>query len=227
MDPLLIVLLLGATAALAVSRIGRRGAEPARPSAPPAPKRPAAALEASPPGRSQPRPEPKAAPGPAATAPPPAAPARERTAAGLAPPSPTLRRDISEPRPAAAAPSSPPPVQAPEPEPRPEEPPERRKHRRLRSDQTFTVTPFAGREMMAECKDVSLGGVRFAVVGYDLREDELMRVTFNLGQESVSAIGRVARLKKLDPITIEAALEFVRIDPWAERLFEELLVDCE
>jgi hypothetical protein len=74
---------------------------------------------------------------------------------------------------------------------------------------------------------VSLGGVRFAVVGYDLRDDELMRVTFNLGQESVSAIGRVTRLQKLDPITIEASLEFVRIDPWAERLFEELLLDCE
>jgi hypothetical protein len=120
------------------------------------------------------------------------------------------------------------PPAAPAPaEPEPEAPGDRRKHRRLRSDQTFTVTPFAGREMMAECHDVSLGGVRFGVVGYDLREDELLRVTFNLGRETVTAIGRVARLRKLDPITFEASLEFVRIDPWAERLFEELLLDCE
>jgi hypothetical protein len=102
-------------------------------------------------------------------------------------------------------------------------PAERRKHPRIQSDQTFTVTPFAGRAMMAQCSDVSEGGMRFGVVGSTLRAGDLVRVTFNIGAETVEAIGSVLRVQALDPITSDVSLEFVRVDPWAAELLTQAL----
>jgi len=99
----------------------------------------------------------------------------------------------------------------------------RRKHARIKSDQTFTVTPFAGRALMAQCSDVSEGGMRFGVVGCTLRAGDLVRVTFNIGSETVDAIGSVLRIAALDPITSDVSLEFVRVDPWAAELLAQAL----
>ena len=119
---------------------------------------------------------------------------------------------------AAPTPTPTPPARVPE-----QAPAERRKHPRLQSDQTFTITPFAGRAMMAQCCDVSTGGMRFGVVGCTLRAGDLVRVTFNIGAETVAAIGSVLRVRELDPITSEVSLEFVRLDPWAAQLLEQAL----
>jgi hypothetical protein len=124
--------------------------------------------------------------------------------------SPTSEPSISEPS-----------VGAPE---VPQQPPaNRRKYPRIRSDQTFVVTPFAGRSVMAQCCDVSTGGMRFGVVGCTLRAGDLVRVTFNIGAETVAAIGSVVRVQELDPITSDVSLEFVRLDPWASQLLEQAL----
>ena len=128
-----------------------------------------------------------------------------------------LAAEAAAPDPAALPPSSPPaaiPDQAPS---------ERRKHPRIQSDQTFTITPFAGRAMMAQCSDVSEGGMRFGVVGSTLRAGDLVRVTFNIGAETVEAIGSVLRVQALDPITCDVSLEFVRVDPWAAELLTQAL----
>jgi hypothetical protein len=117
-------------------------------------------------------------------------------------PAPALRASVPEPAPA-----------------------ERRKHPRIRSDQTFTVTPFAGRAVMAQCCDLSAGGMRFGIVGCALRPGDLVRVTFNVGAETVGAIGSVLRIKELDPITTEVSLEFVRLDPGAAQLIEQAFED--
>jgi hypothetical protein len=138
------------------------------------------------------------------------APAAEPVAAVVAAPAPAPR----------AAPAPPPVARAPEPSPE-----ERRKHPRIRSDQTFTITPFAGRAMMAQCCDLSAGGIRFGIVGGNLRAGDLVRVTFNIGSETVAAIGSVLRVRELDPITAEVSLEFVRLDPWAAQLIEQALAD--
>jgi hypothetical protein len=102
-------------------------------------------------------------------------------------------------------------------------PSERRKHPRIHSDQTFAVTPFAGRETMAQCFDISAGGMRFGIVGCTLRAGDLVRVTFNIGAETVGAIGSVLRVRELDPITTEISLQFVRLDPWASELLAQAL----
>ena len=123
------------------------------------------------------------------------------------------------PEPAGATASEPAPAEeAPEPAPS-----ERRKHPRIRSDQTFAVTPFAGRETMAQCFDISAGGMRFGIVGCALRAGDLVRVTFNVGAETVGAVGSVLRVKEMDPITTEVSVQFVRIDPWAAELLAQAL----
>lgn len=138
-----------------------------------------------------------------------------------------------EPVPAARAASvetTPPPEPAPDVVPAPQEvenpaPEERsrRQHKRLVSDEPILVTPFGGSETMAEVCDVSLGGVRFRVVGVALRADDMVRLTFNLGGESLSAVARVLRTEPLDDITTEVAAVFARLDPWASRRFEAAL----
>ena len=65
--------------------------------------------------------------------------------------------------------------------------------------------------------------MRFGIVGCTLRVGDLVRVTFNIGAETVDAIGSVLRIRELDPITSEVSLEFVRLDPWAAQLIEQAL----
>ncbi len=123
----------------------------------------------------------------------------------------------------AATPATAPAAESLPPVPEPTTNVERRTHARLHLDRTFSVSPFAGETVMAVCHDVSLGGMRFGVVGTVLREGDLVRVTFNVGEETIAAVGRVLRTRNLDPITSDVSLEFVRLDPWAARLIEEAL----
>ena len=131
---------------------------------------------------------------------------------------------------AAPAPDAPPFVEAellPSIEDPDGDPRDKRQHVRLVSNEPLMVTPFAGRETMAEVCDVSLGGVRFRVVGLTVRPGDLMHVTFNLVGESVTAVARVLRVQPLDDITSEVAAEFARLDPWAARRFEEALAEAD
>jgi hypothetical protein len=65
--------------------------------------------------------------------------------------------------------------------------------------------------------------MRFGIVGCTLRAGDLVRVTFNIGAETVGAIGSVLRVRELDPITTEISLQFVRLDPWASELLAQAL----
>jgi hypothetical protein len=76
---------------------------------------------------------------------------------------------------------------------------------------------------MAQCFDISAGGMRFGIVGCALRAGDLVRVTFNVGAETVGAIGSVLRVREMDPITTEVSIQFVRIDPWASELLAQAL----
>ena len=77
--------------------------------------------------------------------------------------------------------------------------------------------------MMAQSCDVSVGGMLFRVMGCTLRAGDLVRVTFNIGSETVAAVGSVLRIRELDPVTTEVSLQFVRLDPWAAQLLEQAL----
>ena len=100
---------------------------------------------------------------------------------------------------------------------------DRRKYPRLPSDQLVSFTPFAGAQSLGDVGDVSLGGIRLKVVGCTLRKADLLCINFNVGEQTIESVGRVVWIRKLDDITAEIGLEFVRIDPWAARLLDEEL----
>jgi hypothetical protein len=100
---------------------------------------------------------------------------------------------------------------------------DRRKYPRLLNDQLVSFTPFAGAPALGDGGDVSLGGIRLKVVGCKLRKGDLLRVNFNLGEQTIEGVGRVVWIREMDDITAEIGLEFVRIDPWAARLLDEEL----
>jgi c-di-GMP-binding flagellar brake protein YcgR len=97
---------------------------------------------------------------------------------------------------------------------------ERRKYPRIPTGELVSFVPFAGSPSLGQGEDVSLGGIRFTVVGCSLRYDDMLQVSFNVGDQTIEAVGRVVWRKSLDDITTEVGLEFVRIDPWAARLLE-------
>ncbi len=97
---------------------------------------------------------------------------------------------------------------------------ERRKYPRVPTDQLLSFTAFTDPPGLGEGADVSLGGIRFKALGSRPRVGDLLRVSFNLGEETINAVGRVVWTKPLDDIGTEVGLEFVRLDPWAARLLE-------
>jgi len=92
---------------------------------------------------------------------------------------------------------------------------ERRKYTRLATDQIISFAMVDESQRLAVGKDVSPGGIRFEAVGIELNEGETIRVTFNLEDETVVAIGRVAWATEVDAFTTDIGLEFEDIDPEA------------
>ncbi len=95
---------------------------------------------------------------------------------------------------------------------------ERRKYSRIDTDQLISFTAVGAASGLAQSRDVSLGGIRFDAVGCNLMIGDLLRVSFNVADETIEAVGRVVWTRSLDPITAEVGLEFTLIDPWAARL---------
>ncbi|MBW2541797.1 MAG: PilZ domain-containing protein [Deltaproteobacteria bacterium] len=99
---------------------------------------------------------------------------------------------------------------------------ERRKYRRIGTDQVISFAPVDTRDLLGVSRDVSSGGIRFEAVGCEIEMGEVLRVTFSVGDQTVVAIGRVAWSTELDPMTLDVGLEFVEIDPMAIELLDEV-----
>jgi len=99
--------------------------------------------------------------------------------------------------------------------------PERRKYARIATDQVISFAPLDTREQLGVGRDLSPGGIRFQAVGCEIDVGDTLRVTFNVGDQTVVAVGRVVWSTELDPITLDVGLEFLEIDPVALRLLDE------
>jgi c-di-GMP-binding flagellar brake protein YcgR len=97
---------------------------------------------------------------------------------------------------------------------------EHRKFPRVEIADLVSFTPFGGAPGLGEGRDVSLGGICFRVVGSRVVTGELLQLSFNMGEQTVDAVGRVVRTLQLDENATEVSLEFVRIDPWVARVME-------
>lgn len=100
-------------------------------------------------------------------------------------------------------------------------PSERRKFARLGTDQLISFAPVNTREQLAVGRNVSPGGMRFEAIGCELELGEVLHLTFNVGEETVSAIGRVAWATEMDPLTLDVGIEFLEIDGEVLRALED------
>jgi len=99
---------------------------------------------------------------------------------------------------------------------------ERRKYRRIETDHVISFAPVEARDLLGVGRNLSPGGIRFEAVGCEINLDDVLRVTFNIGDHTVVAVGRVTWATEMDPITTDVGLEFVDIDPSAVALLEDV-----
>ena len=99
---------------------------------------------------------------------------------------------------------------------------ERRKYRRIATDHVISFAPVEARDLLGVGRNISPGGIRFEAVGCEINLDDVLRVTFNVGDHTVVAVGRVTWATEMDPITTDVGLEFVEIDPIAVELLEDV-----
>ena len=85
----------------------------------------------------------------------------------------------------------------------------------------LSFAPVDMRERLAVSRDVSVGGMCFEVVGCEIALGEVLRVTFNVLEQTVSAVGKVVWATEIDPLTTDVGLEFIEIDPVAATLLLE------
>ncbi|UCE85252.1 MAG: PilZ domain-containing protein [Deltaproteobacteria bacterium] len=102
---------------------------------------------------------------------------------------------------------------------------DRRKYSRLETGDVISIAPVDHPERLAVSTNVSSGGIRFEAVGCDIEFGDVFRVTFNIADQTVVAVGRVVWATDVDPITIDVGLEFIEIDPLALRLLEEVEIE--
>ncbi len=99
---------------------------------------------------------------------------------------------------------------------------ERRKYRRIGTDQVISFAPVGMPDLLGVGRDLSNGGIRFEAVGCEIELGEVLRVTFSVGDQTVVAIGRVVWSTEIDPMTLDVGLEFIEIDPWAVDMLDEV-----
>ena len=98
---------------------------------------------------------------------------------------------------------------------------ERRKYRRLATDQVISFAPVETRDLLGVGRNISAGGIRFEAVGCEINMGDTLRVTFNVGDQTVVAVGKVVWATEMDPITTDVGIEFIEIDPAVLDALEE------
>ncbi len=98
---------------------------------------------------------------------------------------------------------------------------ERRKYRRIATDQVISFAPVENRDLLGVGRNISAGGIRFEAVGCEIDMGDTLRVTFNVGDHTVVAVGKVVWATEMDPITTDVGIEFIEIDPSVLEILEE------
>ena len=105
----------------------------------------------------------------------------------------------------------------------PIKPDDRRKFHRIATDQVISFAEVDRPELLAVSKNISTGGISFEVVGVEINLGDVLRVTFNVGDQTIVAAGEVVWATDTDPITQEIGIEFHEIDAQAVQLLEEVI----
>ena len=92
---------------------------------------------------------------------------------------------------------------------------DRRKFPRIRTEQLISFAFVESENRLAVSKNLSQGGICFEVMGCEIALGDVLRLTFNVQDETVVAVGRVSWATDIDDFTQEVGLEFLEIDPFA------------
>jgi hypothetical protein len=99
---------------------------------------------------------------------------------------------------------------------------DRRKYPRVRTDAVMAIRRLDESSKLAHGVDLGLGGIRFFCVGLELELGDLIEVTFTIGRDTATVVGRAIRTIDLDAFTQEVALAFVDLVPATLEKFYEL-----
>ena len=91
----------------------------------------------------------------------------------------------------------------------------------------ISFAPVETRDLLGVSRNLSTGGIRFEAVGCEIQLDDTLRVTFNVGDRTLEAVGKVVWCTDTDPITTDVGIEFIEIEPDAIRLLEEAIADTD
>ena len=98
---------------------------------------------------------------------------------------------------------------------------DRRKYPRIATDQVISFSLLDSRDQLGVSKNLSAGGIRFEAIGCELDLGDTIRVTFNLGEHTVVAVGQVTRATEIDALTTDIGLVFLEVDPEALQLLDD------
>lgn len=104
---------------------------------------------------------------------------------------------------------------------------DRRKYSRIATDQVISFAPVSARDVLGVGRNVSSGGIRFEAIGCEIDLGDTLRVTFNLGDHTVVAVGRVVWSTEVDALTTDVGLEFVEVDPAVQELIDDLVSEAD
>ena len=99
---------------------------------------------------------------------------------------------------------------------------ERRKYHRISTDQVISFAEIDHPDQLGVGHNLSPGGIQFKAIGCEINYGDVLRVTFNVGETTVVAIGRVVWATDMDPISMEIGIEFIEIDPIALQILDEI-----
>src|SRR5262245_17878850 len=97
---------------------------------------------------------------------------------------------------------------------------ERRKYPRIDTEQLISFAQVEAGDRLAVSKNLSVGGICFEVVGCEIGLGAVFRLTFNVQDETIVAVGRVSWCTDVDAFTQEVGLAFIEIDPFALEAIE-------
>jgi len=102
---------------------------------------------------------------------------------------------------------------------------ERRKYARIATDQVISFAEVDHADQLGVGKNLSTGGIRFEAVGCEINLGDTLRVTFNVGSQTVVATGLVVWSTEQDAFTLDVGLEFLEIDPLAVEMLAAMSED--
>ncbi len=100
-------------------------------------------------------------------------------------------------------------------------------HPRIKTQARVSIARADPPDVVAETVDVSLSGVLFQCAALGVEVNDLVRVTLQVGDDEISLLGRLVRIRDVDAYAQELAVTFVNMDEARFALLQEFLEDVD